>query len=207
MSVEPTVFVVDDEPDVREALSLVFESVGLRVTAFDSATAFLEQLDPSRPGCLVSDVRMPGMSGLDLQQELIRRGVRLPMLIISAHGDVPTAVRAMEAGAVYFLEKPFSDQMLLDKVQRAIADDAARRTVERQREDLRQRYQSLTPREREVMQHVVAGKLNKVVAADLEVSTRTIELHRARVMEKMQAKSLAELVRYAELIGEPGEGA
>jgi FixJ family two-component response regulator len=190
-----TVFVVDDDIAVRSALKLLLQSVHLRATCFESATDFLAQFDPRAAGCAVLDVRMPGMSGLELQDELNRRGAMLPVIFITGHGDVPMAVEAMQHGAFDFLPKPFRDQDLIDRVQRALEKDKSNRAQLRERDRIRERFESLTPREREVLTLVTSGKANKVMAADLGVSQRTVEIHRARVMEKMGAASLAQLVR------------
>ena len=195
MSDSSTVFVVDDDQEVRDALQLLMESVGLNVEAFESAQSYLDQFDPERPGCLVLDVRMPGMSGLDLQARLAAERLHPPVIVITGHGDVPMAVRAVQAGAVDFIEKPFNDQALLDGVHRAIEQDAEQRGVASRLADIEARYQRLTPREREVLGQVVAGKRNKVIAADLGVSQSTVEAHRARVMEKMEATTLSDLMR------------
>lgn len=192
-----TVYVVDDDYDVRESLSMLLRSMGLRAAAFASAGEFLGAAGADPEGCLVADVRMPGMSGLELQEELARRGVLLPVIVITGHADVPMAVTAMKGGAVDFLEKPFSDQTLLDRVHGALRLDAERRTRRATAGDLGARLARLTPRERQVLERVVAGKPNKVIARELGLSTRTVEIHRARVMEKMQARSLADLVRLA----------
>jgi len=190
-----TVFVVDDDEAVRSSLRLLLKSVGLPVETFDSATAFLDQYDGNRAGCLVLDIRMPGMSGLDLQQALNERHSILPIVFITGHGDVPMAVEAMQAGAVDFIQKPFRDQDLIDRINRGLAKDGEMREALRARDDIRARIGELTPREREVLDLVTAGKANKVIAGDLNVSQRTVEIHRARVMEKMNANSLAHLVR------------
>lgn len=192
-----SVFVVDDDDAVRNSLRLLLKSVGLPTVAFASAREFLDAWHPAQPGCLVLDVRMPGMSGLELQEELNRRGAVIPVIFISGHGDIPMAVEAIQHGAFDFLQKPFRDQDLIDRVQRALAADHANRQSLAQRELLRQRYGSLTPREQEVLALVTKGKANKVMADDLDISQRTVEIHRARVMEKMGAQSLAQLVRMA----------
>jgi two-component system, LuxR family, response regulator FixJ len=192
---EPTVFIVDDDQAMRKSLHWLIESVGLSVETYPSAHRFLESYRPGRPGCLVLDMRMPGISGLELQEKLAQQQINLPVIIITGHGDVPMAVRAMKAGAVDFIEKPFNDQLLLDRIQHALEQDAEHRSTQAQREEVAARLTMLTPREREVMEMVVAGKPNKVVAAQLGVSAKTVEAHRARVMEKMQAKSLADLIR------------
>ncbi len=190
-----TVHVVDDDDAVRSSLRLLLKSVGLPTVAHASAHEFLAAWDADQPGCLVLDVRMPGMSGIELQAELNQRGAIIPVIFISGHGDIPMAVEAIQHGAFDFLQKPFRDQDLIDRVQRALASDADHRQLLQQRETLRQRYDSLTPREQEVLQLVPQGKANKVMAGDLGVSQRTVEIHRARVMEKMGAQSLAQLVR------------
>jgi FixJ family two-component response regulator len=190
-----TVHVVDDYDAVRSSLRLLLKSVGLPTVAHASAHEFLAAWDADQPGCLVLDVRMPGMSGIELQAELNQRGAIIPVVFISGHGDIPMAVEAIQHGAFDFLQKPFRDQDLIDRVQRALASDADHRQLLQQRETLRQRYDSLTPREQEVLQLVTQGKANKVMAGDLGVSQRTVEIHRARVMEKMGAQSLAQLVR------------
>lgn len=190
-----TVFIVDDDDAVRSSLRLLLKSVGLAAVAYGSARDFLAAWHPDQPGCLVLDVRMPSMSGLELQEELNRRGAIIPVIFITGHGDIPMAVEAMQHGAFDFLQKPFRDQDLIDRIQRAIERDARNRAQLLEKEKIRERYESLTPREREVLALVTAGKANKVMAGDLGVSQRTVEIHRARVMEKMEASSLAQLVR------------
>jgi FixJ family two-component response regulator len=190
-----TVFVVDDDEAVRTSLRLLLKSVGLPVETFASAQEFLDQFDPSRAGCLVLDIRMPGMSGLELQQHLNDRHSIMPIVFITGHGDVPMAVEAMQAGAVDFIQKPFRDQDLIDRINRALEKDREMRSELRERDEIRRRMSQLTPREREVLELVTQGKANKVIAGDLNVSQRTVEIHRARVMEKMGANSLAHLVR------------
>ena len=199
---EPTVFVVDDDRAMRESLSWLLDSVGLRVRSYATAADFLAEHDPAQPGCLVLDVRMPGMSGLDLQAELARRGVELPTIVITGHAEVSMAVRAVKAGAIDFIEKPFSDQLLLDRVRQALEVDLEAREVRRRREDARRRLATLTAREREVLNLVVAGKANKEIASALGVSPKTVEVHRAHVMSKMCVDSLAELIRITLLAGE-----
>jgi FixJ family two-component response regulator len=191
----PTVFIVDDDEAVRSSLRLLIKSVGLAPTALGSAREFLDKYDPMQPGCLVLDVRMPEMSGIELQEQLNRQGAVIPVIFITGHGDVPMAVEAMQAGAFDFLQKPFRDQDLIDRIQRALEKDRTNRAALSERSLIRERMESLTPREREVLQMVSTGKPNKVMAADLGVSQRTVEIHRARVMEKMGAASLAQLVR------------
>jgi len=192
---EALVHVVDDEPAIRESLAMLLRSVGLQSRAYDSAQAFLESWRPGGAACLVCDVRMPGMSGLELQEALKARNAQLPVVLITGHGDVAMAVRAMKAGASDFIEKPFNDQVLLDAVNRALA--RARDGQGAGRAEAEARVGSLTPREREVMLLVAEGRPNKLVATRLGLSTRTVEVHRAKVMEKLQARSLAELVRMA----------
>ena len=199
---EPTVFVVDDDRAMRDSLSWLLDSVGLRVRSYATAAEFLADHDPAQPGCLVLDVRMPGMSGLDLQAELARRGVELPTIVITGHAEVSMAVRAVKAGALDFIEKPFSDQLLLDRVRQALEIDLEVREVRRRREDALRRLATLTAREREVLNLVVAGKQNKEVASELGVSPKTVEVHRAHVMSKMCVDSLAELIRITLLAGE-----
>lgn len=191
----PTIFVVDDDEAVRNALRFLLRSVGLNAGLFASAAEFLKSYQPDEPGCLVLDVRMPGMSGLELQQQLNLRGAMIPVIFMTGHGDVPMAVEAMQHGAFDFLQKPFRDQDLIDRIQRALAVDQKNRLALQARDRVRERLQSLTPREREVLGLMMLGKPNKVMAADLNLSQRTVEIHRARVMEKTEASSLAQLVR------------
>jgi len=192
---ESAVFVVDDDPAVRDSLALLLRSVGLKGEVFSSAPEFLDAYDPTRPGCLVLDVRMPGMSGLELQQRLDNLHSTLPIIFLTAHGDVPMAVAAVKAGAADFIQKPFRDQDLLDKIQHAIAQDGRIREKLADRQNILSRIESLTPREQEVMEMVVDGKANKVIAIDLGLSQRTVEIHRARVMQKMGADSVSQLVQ------------
>ena len=198
---EPVVFVVDDDQAVREGTKSLIETVGLRVETFRTAREFLSSARPDAPGCLVLDVRLPGLSGLDLQRELADAGTPIPIIFITGHSDVPIAVQAMKAGAVEFLTKPFRDQQLLDAIQQAIDRDRVERRQRMEQAELRTRYESLTPREREVMARVVAGLLNKQAAAELGTAEITIKVHRAQVMRKMHAESLADLVRMAERLG------
>jgi FixJ family two-component response regulator len=191
----PTVYVVDDDQAVCNSLRMLLKSVGLTTQTMSSATEFLSVYQPGHPGCLVLDVRMPGMSGLELQQELNVRGATIPVIFVTGHGDVPMAVEAMQHGAFDFLQKPFRDQELIDRIQRALARDASTHAALKEHERIRERLQSLTPREREVLTLMTEGKPNKVMAHELGVSQRTVEIHRARVMEKSGASSLAQLVR------------
>lgn len=193
----PIVYVVDDDEAVRDSLRMLLKSVGHEVRTFASAKEFLAGHDTSRPGCIVLDIRMPEMSGLELQEALRRQRFRLPVIFITGHGDVPMAVQAMQRGAADFIQKPFRDQDLLDVIHRALDGSVAERGVQAQRGEVLKRLGSLTAREREVMDMVVAGHANKVIAIELGISQRTVEIHRARVMEKMQCRSLADLVRLA----------
>ena len=192
---KPTVFIVDDDAAIRFAMEALMQSVNLDHEIFASADEFLDKISEQRPGCLVLDIRMPGLGGLELQEELIRRGNTLPIIFITGHGDVPMAVEAMQKGAVDFIQKPFRDQELLDRIREALATDQHRREEQQQHEEVASRLDKLTNREREVFDLVVTGKPNKVIAYELGVSQRTVEIHRARVMEKMQARSLADLVK------------
>jgi two-component system response regulator FixJ len=196
----PLAYVVDDDQGVRNSLSLLLRSVGIENEAFEAAGDFLDAYRPDRVACLIADIRMPGMSGLELQQELNRRHISIPIIFITGHGDVPMAVTAMKAGAMDFLTKPFRDQELLDRVNAALGRAEAAFVGHQREIEVRARYESLTPREAEVMAMVVRGCANKVIAMDLGVSQRTVELHRARVMQKMAVRSLAELVRLAEML-------
>ncbi len=191
----PTVFVVDDDPAIRFAMQALMDSVNLGHEIFGSADEFLAQVSNDRAGCLVLDIRMPGLGGLELQEELIERGNTLPVIFITGHGDVPMAVEAMQKGAVDFIQKPFRDQDLLDRIRDALKTDELRRQEQLQHDAVSGRLARLTNREREVFDLVVTGKPNKVIAYELGVSQRTVEIHRARVMEKMQARSLADLVK------------
>lgn len=192
---EPTVFVVDDDPGVGDSMRLLLRSVGLPSEAFSSAKDFLEAYETERAGCLVLDVRMPGMSGLDLQARLQEMESTLPIIFVTAHGDVPMAVEAVKAGALDFVQKPFRDQELLDKIQEALEVDARGRADRKDLAGIRLRLESLTPRETEVMDLVVSGEPNKNIARALAISQRTVEIHRARVMEKMQVRSVPMLVQ------------
>lgn len=200
MQSEPTVFIVDDDPAARDSVAALVRSKGLPVSTFASAEEFLAAYDPARPGCLVVDVRMTGMTGIDLQEVLRQRGLRIPVIVITGFGDVPTAVRAMKAGAFTFLEKPCRDQELWSCIQKAL-DAASRLQVEETRKaEVEARLGLLTVDELRVMKEMVAGKPNKVIAAELDIGLRTVELRRANVLKKMQADSLAELVRLALLV-------
>lgn len=195
MNPEPTVFVVDDDEAVRGGLRRLMESVSLRVETYESAQAFLDNYHPERHGCLVLDVRMPGMGGLDLQAQLGKQGIRLPIIILTGHADVPIAVSALKAGAIDLIEKPFNGQILLDRIQHAIQRDAEARRQLAEQSQVSRRLARLTPRERQVMEMMVAGKASKVIAVDLEISERTVEFHRANIMKKMQARTLAGLIQ------------
>ena len=194
----PLVYVVDDDDAVRDSLLLLLRSIGINGRAFATAGDFLNAYDPKQHSCLITDIRMPGMSGLDLQRELKDRGAPIPVILITGHGDVPMAVDAMKEGALDFIEKPFRDQDLLDRVQQALTWDEEHRSKNLEALSIQERIATLTPRETEVMELVVQGCANKVIAQDLGVSQRTVEIHRARVMEKMGMRSLAALVRAVE---------
>ena len=203
---DPIVFVVDDDASVREAIRSLIMSVGLHVEAFETARDFLRSKLLDAPGCLVLDVRLPGLSGLDLQRELAAHAVKLPIIFITGHGDIPMSVRAMKAGAVEFLTKPFRDQDLLDAIQQALARDRDSRHKQSQIAELRARFEELTAREKEVMGLVAAGLLNKQIAGELRISEITVKIHRAQVMKKMGAGSLADLVRMTEKLKALGTG-
>jgi FixJ family two-component response regulator len=198
---EPIVFVVDDDPSVRTSTERLVRSVGFKVKTFGSAAEFLGSPRPDGPACLVLDVRLPGQSGLDLQRELTGSGVPIPIVFMTGHGDIPMSVRAMKAGAVEFLTKPYRKKDLLDAIRASIERDRAARQERLEAGALRQRYEQLTPREREVMALVVTGLLNKQIAGELATTERTIKFHRAHIMQKMEAESLAELVRMAGQLG------
>jgi FixJ family two-component response regulator len=202
---EPLVYLVDDDDAVRDSLGLLLRSVGLECELYASALDFLEAYDASRHSCLVADIRMPGLSGLELQERLNEQRAGIPIVFITGHGDVPMAVSAMKSGATDFIQKPFRDQDLLDRINKALAQDREQRALRAQEQEIRNRLALLTPRETEVMQHVLRGRANKVIAMDLGVSQRTVELHRARVMHKLKMRSVAELVSAVGKLGEEGE--
>lgn len=202
-SIKPTVFVIDDDDDLCKSLQWLLESVGLSVKTFNNGHDFLANFSTHVHGCILMDIRMPQMSGLELQEQLNLQQNTLPIIFMTGHGDVPMAVRAMKAGALDFLVKPFNDQIMLEQIQKAIAKNSEYMASNKYHADLCQRYTSLTAREREILQCIVAGKLNKVIAYELGISMKTVELHRAHVMQKMQATSFAELVKFYMLINEP----
>ena len=195
------VFVIDDDVSVREALKSLFRSVGMRVEAFSSTAEFLKHRRPEATACLVLDIRMPGVSGLDFQVELAKAGIRIPVIFITGHGDIPMSVRAMKAGAVEFLTKPFREQDLLDAVQIGLEHDRAQRSLDKTIGEVRTNFETLTPREQEVIGFVTAGLMNKQIAAELSVSEVTVKVHRGNVMKKMGAHSIADLVRMADALG------
>lgn len=199
----PTVFVVDDDPSVRRAIKRLIGSVGLQVELFGSAQELLQSTRADVPNCLVLDIRLPGISGLDFQRQLAEANIHTPIIFITAHGNIPMTVRAMKAGAVEFLTKPFHDQDLLDAIHVALERDRVNRQQEAEIADLQKRLESLTPREREVLPLVVSGRLNKQIAGEIGTSETTVKVHRGQLMRKMGADSLAELVRLAEKIGIP----
>lgn len=205
--IEPSVhvYIVEDDDAVRESLQLVLESLGQPVAAFPSANAFLEAYHPDMAGCLVLDIRMPGMNGMELQRQLNERNSILPIIFVTGHGDIPMAVEAMQQGAVDFVQKPYREQDLLDKINLALALDRENRESLQMRQEIAARIDSLTPREKDVLDLMVAGKANKVIAIDLDISQRTVEIHRARVMEKLKANSLAHLVRMV-MVAKPPAG-
>ncbi|HXN21792.1 MAG TPA: response regulator [Candidatus Dormibacteraeota bacterium] len=200
-TVPSMVFVVDDDPSIRDAIGRLVGTVGLRVETFSSAREFLRSNRPQAPSCLVLDVRLPGISGIDFQRELSAANILIPIIFITAHADVPMSVKAMKAGAIEFLTKPFKDQDLLDAVQLGIEKDRARRLSEAELSELQHRLRTLTPREREVLPLVVSGRLNKQVAAEINASEATVKVHRSQLMRKMGAESVADLVRMAGKLG------
>jgi len=201
-TLSPTVFVIDDDVSVREALASLLDSVALRVECFASAPEFLNRCGSEGPACLVLDVRMPGSSGLDLQRELARTGQSIPIIFITAHGDIPMAVRAMKAGAVEFLTKPFRDEDLLDAIRHALDSDRSAKASRAELAGIRLRYGQLTARQRQIMKRIVEGKLNKQIAAELELSENTVKVHRRRIMARMGATNVAALVRMIERVGQ-----
>jgi FixJ family two-component response regulator len=204
---KPTVFIVDDDPEIRESLGALLRSVGLQAKALESVPDFLKSERPDGPTCLVLDVRLPGRSGLDFQRELSAANIHLPIIFITGHGDIPMSVQAMKRGAIEFLTKPFRDQDLLDAIQLGLARDEARRGQEIELSALRERFEMLTSREREVMAEVAKGHLNKQIASDMEISQITVKVHRGQVMRKMQASSVAELARMADKLNDTGQHA
>jgi FixJ family two-component response regulator len=198
---QPLIYLVDDDEAVRDSLGMLFRSIGLQHQAFASALEFLERYDGKRHSCLVADIRMPGLSGLELQQRLNEQRVEIPIIFITGHGDVPMAVTAMKSGASDFVQKPFRDQDLIDRIHKALERDRERRKTRAAEDAIRARIALLTPRETEVMQRVARGHANKVIAMDLGVSQRTVELHRARVMRKLKMRTVAELVHAVDQIG------
>jgi len=207
MTGPPVVFVVDDDSSVRSSLKFLLSTVGLQVESFDSADNFLHKKPPDAPSCLVLDVRLPGLSGLDFQRELAARNIRIPIVFLTAHGDIPMSVRAMKAGAVEFLTKPVRDQDLLDAVRVALDQDRARREKEKEVTDIQQRFDSLTPREQQVISMLVSGMLNKQIAGKLGTAESTVKVQRSRAMEKMNAQSLVDLARMIEKLKDPSEKA
>src|SRR5215468_10148200 len=207
MTGNPIVIVVDDDPSVRSSLKLLVSTVGLRVESFESAETVLERTLPDTVSCFVLDVRLRGLSGLDFQRELATRNIRIPIVFLTGHGDIPMSVRAMKAGAVEFLTKPFRDQDLLDAVRVALDRDRARREQEKEITDIRERFDSLTSREQEVVSMVVAGMLNKQIAAELGTAESTVKVQRSRAMEKMQAGSLADLIKMIQKVQPPSQEA
>lgn len=207
MSREPTVFVVDDDPALTDGLKLLLTAAGLRVETFPNAQAFLAEYRPERPGCVVADIRMPGMSGLELQERLVTDGVGIPVIILTGHGDVSAAVRALKGGAVDFLEKPFNAQTLLEQINKAIAKDAETRRAEERQAEVARCLARLTPREAEILELIINGRANKVIAVELSISERTVELHRSRIMKKMQVRSVTELVRSTMAVSPAGQSA
>jgi FixJ family two-component response regulator len=197
----PVVFVIDDDASVREAVADLLRSVGLKVESFGSTQEFLDSVRPNAPGCIVLDVRLPGPSGLEFQRTLGKSNIHLPVIFISGHGDIPMSVRAMKSGAVEFLTKPLPEQELLDAIQTGIERDRARRQEAKVVAELRERFESLTPRERELLALVITGRRNKQIAAQADMSEMTVKVHRSQIMRKMRAKSVVDLVRMADTLG------
>ena len=195
ISQQPTVFIVDDDPAIRFAMQALMDSVNISHEIYSSGDEFLENVDDQRPGCLVLDIRMPGLGGLELQEELLRRGSTIPIIFITGHGDIPMAVEAMKQGAIDFIRKPFRHQELLDRINEALTAEATGRAEKQNIDAIRQCFGDLTPRESEVFGRVSAGQANKVIAIELGISERTVEIHRSQVMRKMKARTLADLVR------------
>ncbi len=206
MQQDPIVYIVDDDEAIRSILRQLIKSAELHVVTCASAEEFLQAYKPGLPGCLVLDIHMPGMSGLELQKQLLDRHIRVPVVIMSGHGDVSMAVQAMKYGAVDFIEKPFKNEILLERVKQCVARDTETRKEQRQHVEAAMRIASLTPREREVMELLIQGKRNKIIASDLGISNRTVEAHRAKIMEKMHAHSLSEIVRTSFVAEEGGAG-
>ncbi len=202
--VQPTIYVVDDDDGMRRALDTLLSTVGYKTAVFSRPSEFLSQFKPETHGCLVLDIRMPEMSGLEVQQHLNRMGSMLPVIFITGHGDVPMAVQAMKEGAFEFIQKPFRDQDLLDRINHALKQDAEYRSTAARRSEVQHRLESLTPREKQVMDFIVEGSANKVIAIDLGLSERTVEIHRAKVMEKMAARSVAHLVKLHMTLSDQG---
>ena len=200
MSEKPTVFIVDDDAAERRFLRILISSVDLEVETFRTAQAFLDAFEPTRRGCILLDIRMPGMSGLELQREVRERGICLPVIFLTGHGDVQIAVHAMKAGAADFIEKPFNNDLLLDRIHKAVAESLSADQTQMTKDEIEKRVASLTPREQQVLDLVALGNTNKTIAQQLAISQRTVEIHRAKVMEKMRAESLAELVRMVTLL-------
>ena len=196
----PTVFVIDDDPHVREALSLLLDSMDMNVETFPSAQAFLQSFDPARPGCLVLDIRMPGMSGLELQQDLVSRGIHIPILLLTAYAEVPIAVDALKAGALDFIEKPYSPQRLLDRIQHALAEDVRLREEYLKLADIKVRLERLSEREQQVMQHLVDGGSTRFTSGALGISEKTVDFHRRNLLEKIQVDTVVELGRLVEFV-------